>query len=63
MGSLEENQIMGHLFLRGFLLGLILAGLLLGCHKQMVQQKVPPDPLLISKKPVEGHMDSSVGQR
>jgi hypothetical protein len=27
---------------------------MLGCHKTAVQQKQPPDPLLITKKPVEG---------
>jgi len=36
------------------LLTLLLTGLTLGCHKPMVQHKPPPDPLLISKKPIEG---------
>jgi hypothetical protein len=36
------------------LLTLLLTGLTLGCHKPMVQHKAPPDPLLISKKPIEG---------
>jgi len=27
---------------------------LLGCHKSAVQHKEPPDPLLVSKPPVEG---------
>jgi hypothetical protein len=40
--------------LRAVLLSLLLGGVVLGCHKPMVQQKVPPDPLLISKKPIEG---------
>jgi hypothetical protein len=26
----------------------------LGCTKQVVRDKTPPDPLLVSKKPVEG---------
>jgi hypothetical protein len=29
-------------------------GLAAGCHRQAVQQKTPPDPLVQSKKPVEG---------
>jgi hypothetical protein len=29
-------------------------GVLAGCHQPAVQQKPPPDPLLISKKPIEG---------
>ncbi len=36
------------------LLALLIGGVVLGCHKNMVQQKQPPDPLLISKKPIEG---------
>jgi len=40
--------------LRAVVLSLLLGGIVLGCHKPMVQQKVPPDPLLISKKPIEG---------
>jgi hypothetical protein len=40
--------------LRSLLLLLLLGGIVMGCHKSMVQQKVPPDPLLISKKPIEG---------
>ena len=35
-------------------LTLLLTGFTLGCHKPMVQHKPPPDPLLISKKPIEG---------
>jgi hypothetical protein len=34
-------------------LAVVLAALA-GCHQPAVQQKQPPDPLLISKKPVEG---------
>jgi hypothetical protein len=32
-------------------LGTIVA---VGCHRNAVQKKEPPDPLLITKKPVEG---------
>jgi hypothetical protein len=32
----------------------LLGSATLGCHKSSVEQKVPPDPLLISKKPIEG---------
>lgn len=39
---------------RSGLLALLIGGIVLGCHKPMVQQKQPPDPLLISKKPIEG---------
>ena len=39
---------------RTCLLALLLGGIVLGCHKQMVQQKQPADPLLMSKKPIEG---------
>ncbi len=39
---------------RAGLMGLLVLGIVLGCHKPMVQQKPPPDPLLISHKPVEG---------
>jgi hypothetical protein len=35
-----------------------------GCTKAVVQQnKTPPDPLLISKKPVEGKPTSATGGR
>jgi hypothetical protein len=36
---------------------------LAGCHQPAVQQKQPPDPLLISKKPIEGrpHGDNRDG--
>jgi hypothetical protein len=33
---------------------LVLGGLTLGCHRNAVQKKQPPDPLLVTKKPVEG---------
>jgi hypothetical protein len=33
---------------------LFCCGALLGCHKSAVQHKEPPDPLLVSKPPVEG---------
>jgi hypothetical protein len=26
----------------------------IGCNKHVVREKTPPDPLLVSKKPVEG---------
>lgn len=32
----------------------VIGGVSLGCSRQLVQQKVPPDPLLTSKKPLEG---------
>jgi hypothetical protein len=35
------------------LISLIL-GAAVGCNKQVVREKTPPDPLLVSKKPVEG---------
>jgi hypothetical protein len=34
--------------------GLLLLGAVMGCHKNAVQTKVPPDPLVTTKKPVEG---------
>jgi hypothetical protein len=34
--------------------GLVFLGALMGCHKNAVQTKVPPDPLVTTKKPVEG---------
>jgi hypothetical protein len=33
---------------------LLLGGAAVGCTKSAVRQKTPPDPLLVSKKPVEG---------
>jgi hypothetical protein len=36
------------------LITLLVLGLELGCHKSAVQHKEPPDPLLVTKKPVEG---------
>ncbi|HWG45580.1 MAG TPA: hypothetical protein VN688_22645 [Gemmataceae bacterium] len=33
---------------------LLFSGTLLGCHKSAVQHKEPPDPLLVTKPPVEG---------
>jgi hypothetical protein len=40
-----------------FGLGLVLlGGVVTGCHRQAVHSKPPPpDPLLISKKPIEGN--------
>jgi hypothetical protein len=40
--------------MRTGLFALLLAGAALGCTKSAVRQKTPPDPLLVSKKPVEG---------
>jgi hypothetical protein len=42
---------------KGVAAGLAAVGLgvgALGCHKSAVQHKDPPDPLLVSKPPVEG---------
>ncbi len=36
------------------LLALVFGAMILGCHKSAVQQKPPSDPLLISRKPIEG---------
>lgn len=38
-------------FCMGFLL---ISSFTLGCHRAAIQQKQPPDPLLVSKKPIEG---------
>jgi hypothetical protein len=41
---------------------LLMAGLLAamaGCHTPAVQPKTPPDPLLITKKPIEGRPTSN----
>jgi hypothetical protein len=35
-------------------LSVLLLGATLGCTRSAVQQKPPPDPLLVTKKPVEG---------
>lgn len=40
------------------LLTLLLVAVTFGCHKPVVQQKTPPDPLLVSKKPIEGKTES-----
>ena len=40
---------------RAGLAALVLGGAVVGCHRNAVQKKQPPpDPLLITKKPVEG---------
>jgi hypothetical protein len=49
---------MRHRLARAIFLLPLLGGIVLGCHKPMVQQKTPPDPLLISKKPIEGRIDT-----
>jgi hypothetical protein len=36
------------------LAALLLGGAALGCTRSAVRNKTPPDPLLVSKKPVEG---------
>ncbi len=45
---------MARLLLRLGLGSCLSAALLCGCHKNAVQHKEPPDPLLVTKKPVEG---------
>jgi hypothetical protein len=35
-------------------MSLLLGGVTLGCTRTAVQHKEPPDPLLVTKKPVEG---------
>jgi hypothetical protein len=45
---------MGGRLLRVGLASLLLGGVTLGCTKPAVQHKEPPDPLLVTKKPVEG---------
>jgi len=39
---------------RAVLAAVLLGGAAAGCTKSAVRQKTPPDPLLVSKKPVEG---------
>jgi hypothetical protein len=48
--------------LRVGLCGLVWACAALGCHKSLVQHKDPPDPLLVTKKPVEGRPRASDSQ-
>jgi hypothetical protein len=45
---------MGRRLRRIGLMTLILGGAALGCTRSAVQHKEPPDPLLVTKKPVEG---------
>ncbi len=40
---------------------LILGGVSLGCTRSAVQHKEPPDPLLVTKKPVEGRQRPTDG--
>jgi hypothetical protein len=48
--------------LRRVALAAAITGLAIGCTRTVVQQnKQPPDPLLISKKPVEGKRTSNPG--
>ena len=54
----EMRPIMYRKVGRAVLLLLLAGSIVLGCHKPVVQQKVPPDPLLISKKPIEGKPDA-----
>jgi hypothetical protein len=39
---------------RAVLAAVLLGGAAVGCTKPAVRKKTPPDPLLVSKKPVEG---------
>lgn len=39
---------------RAVLAAVLLSGAAVGCTRSAVRQKTPPDPLLVSKKPVEG---------
>jgi hypothetical protein len=50
---------MGRKLVRLFLATVLIGGVGLGCNRQVVQQKVPPDPLLTSKKPLEGKPNSA----
>jgi hypothetical protein len=38
---------------------LLVGGALFGCHKSAVQHKETPDPLLVTKPPVEGRSGTS----
>jgi hypothetical protein len=50
--------------LRQTALAAALLGAVVGCTRTVVQQnKTPPDPLLVSKKPVEGKPTSGQGRR
>jgi hypothetical protein len=40
--------------LRPIGLATLLVGALMGCHKSSLRPKDPPDPLLVTKKPVQG---------
>jgi hypothetical protein len=37
---------------------MVFAGTGAGCKRSLVREKSPPDPLLVSKKPVEGKPDA-----
>jgi hypothetical protein len=39
-------------------LAVALVGLTLGCQRHAINQKSPPDPLVHSKKPVEGRLEA-----
>jgi hypothetical protein len=45
---------MGRTIYRVLLMAALLVGVAPGCTRSAVKQKQPPDPLLLSKKPVEG---------
>jgi hypothetical protein len=47
---------MGRRLWRTVLCALVLGGATFGCHRSAVQNKQPPDPLLMTKKPVEGRL-------
>jgi hypothetical protein len=44
---------------RRIILSAALLAAALGCHTPAVQPKTPPDPLLITKKPIEGRPTSA----
>jgi hypothetical protein len=51
--------MMRRILSQAVLAGLLIGGGLLGCTKPMVKEKPVPDPLLTSKKPIEGRSLSS----
>jgi hypothetical protein len=51
---------------KGVRAGFVAVGLgfgIFGCHKSAVQHKDPPDPLLVSKPPVEGRPHPAAAAR
>jgi hypothetical protein len=49
------------LLMHSVLAGLLFTWLLAGCHKPAVREKPVPDPLLTSKKPIEGRAHATDG--